>query len=176
MKNIRKGIYILVCLFIIFPIYGIPNEYKEEEILRYGRDKIHFYTHKGTGMQWIWIENQDPNKSFAIGVKTPTHNSTGVNHIIEHTLFTGSEKYPSSTLFFDASNAYPHTFMNAMTSADRTVYPFSTPYKESFKHLLDIYLESIFHPQMLKQENSFYEEAFHYNPFTKQNGGVVIMR
>jgi Zn-dependent M16 (insulinase) family peptidase len=173
MKNIRKLAFLLICILFSYPIWAIPNMYEEEEVVSYGQDRLHKYVHTATGMSVIWIENKDINASFTIGVKTPTHDDTGVNHIIEHTLFTGSDKYPSTTLFFDASNTYPHTFMNAMTSADRTVYPFSTPYKESFEKLLDIYLESIFHPTMLHQRNSFYEEAFHYNPITKECGGVV---
>ncbi|MEG0578754.1 MAG: insulinase family protein, partial [Niameybacter sp.] len=120
-----------------------------------------------------WIENKDTNKSFTLGVKTPTTDNTGVNHIIEHTLFTGSKKYPSSTLFFDASSKYPNLFMNAMTSSDMTVFHFATSHDACFDTLLSIYLDCILNPNMTVNPSSFYEEAFHYNPLTKQYGGVV---
>ena len=138
-----------------------------------GRDVLHEYRHKASGLKVIWIENEDPNMSFTLGVKTPTTDDTGVNHIIEHTIFTGSKAYPSSTLFFDASSKYPNLFMNAMTSSDMTMFPFATSHKASFNALLPIYLDSILNPNMLENPYSFYEEAFHYNPLTKQYGGVV---
>lgn len=169
----RLVIIIFTLLLNCAALWATPASFEEKTVQKYGQDKLHTFEHKETGMEVIWIENKDRNASFMLGVKTPTHNSTGVNHIIEHTVFTGSQNYPSATMFFDASNTYPHTFMNAMTSADRTLYPFSTPYKESFEKLLSIYLDSVFNPAMLKQKNSFYEEAFHYNPITKNYGGVV---
>ncbi|MDF2877494.1 MAG: peptidase domain protein [Clostridia bacterium] len=171
---IKKSFGILV-LWVAWSItsYGAENDFKEMDSISYGKDRIHTYLHEQSGLSVIWIENEDLRKSFTLGVKTPTTDSTGVNHIIEHTVFTGSRAYPSSKLFFDANSAYPNIFMNALTSGDMTIFPFATPYEECYMNLLDVYLDSVFHPDMLNQSNSFYEESFNYNPETKGFGGVV---
>lgn len=149
------------------------NVFKEYGKETHGEDILHSYLHEKSGLRVIWIENKDVNKSFTLGVRTPTVDSTGVNHIIEHTLFTGSKKYPSSSLFFDASSSYPHIYMNALTTGDMTIFPFATPYMSCYEALLDIYLDSIFNPSFLKQPYGFYEESFNYNPEESRIGGVV---
>jgi Zn-dependent M16 (insulinase) family peptidase len=153
--------------------YGASTGFNEIDKVRYGEDTLHTYEHKASGISVIWIENDDIRKSFTLGVKTPTTDSTGVNHIIEHTLFTGSKKYPSPSLFFDANSSYPNLFMNALTSGDMTIFPFSTPYMECYTNLLDIYLDSIFNPNLLHESAGFYEESFNYNPDSRAFGGVV---
>lgn len=147
--------------------------FKEIRKERYKEDVLHTYRHEKSGLEVIWIENKDKNMAFTLGVKTPAKDDTGVNHIIEHTLFTGSEKYPSSSLFFDANEAYPCTFMNAMTSGDMTLFPFATPYEACYKALLSIYLDAIFKPQLLVSPYGFYEEGFHKVPEENRIGGVV---
>lgn len=169
---IIRCIVLLSCL-IVFAVSCCAHDFEEKRSLRYEGDQLHFYEHKTSGMEVIWVENQDVNKSFMLGVRTPTVDSTGVNHIIEHTLFTGSKKYPSSSLFFDANEAYPSTYMNALTSGDMTMFPFSTPHMASYNILLDIYLDSIFNPDFLKQPYGFYEESFFYVPEENRMGGVV---
>lgn len=149
------------------------NFFKEYAKERHGDDILHSYRHETSGLRLIWIENKDTNKSFTLGVRTPTVDSTGVNHIIEHTLFTGSKKYPSSSLFFDASSSYPHIYMNALTTGDMTIFPFATPYISCYNALLDIYLDSIFNPNFLEQPYGFYEESFNYTPEETRSGGVV---
>nr|WP_302599318.1 insulinase family protein [uncultured Cellulosilyticum sp.] len=151
----------------------ITSQFKEYAKERHGKDVLHKYVHQNSGLEVIWIENDDTNKSFTLGVRTPTVDSTGVNHIIEHTLFTGSKKYPSSSLFFDASSSYPNIYMNALTSGDMTIFPFATPYMTCYKALLDIYLDSIFNPDFLNQPYGFYEESFNYAPEEERSGGVV---
>lgn len=155
------------------PVFGMDTGFREISTKKYGEDTIHKYKHEKIGTEVIWIENKDSIKSFILGVKTPAQDSSGVNHIIEHTIFTGSKKYPSASLFFDASQMYPATYINALTSGDMTMYPFATPYQSCFDRLLDVYLDSIFHPDFLTQSNGFYEESFHYNPSTNGLGGVV---
>lgn len=141
--------------------------------VKYEQDTLYTFKHNKLGMEVIWIKNQDKRKSFALGVKTPSRDNTGVTHIIEHTVLTGSKKYPLNNLFFDAAEAYPHIYMNAFTSADLTIYPFCTPYDECYEQLMHIYLDSILNPWMLEQPNGFYQEGFHYNPETDSFGGVV---
>ncbi|OON96294.1 MAG: hypothetical protein ATN36_05905 [Epulopiscium sp. Nele67-Bin005] len=156
-----------------FDMYAVPANFEEQEVQEFGNDIVHTYKHS-SGLLVRWIENNDPQTSFTLGVKTPTTDNTGVNHIIEHTVFTGSKNFPSSTLFFDANANYPHTYMNASTAGDMTLYPFATPYKDCYFGLLEVYLDSIFNPSMLEQPYSFYEEAFYYDPETNKYGGVVF--
>lgn len=177
---LKRKNFLIVCLIIymIQPTWGksqaITSQlFKEVSKEKYDTDTIHTYRHVATGLEVIWIENKDINKSFVLGVKTPTTDSTGVNHIIEHTLFTGSKAYPSSSLFFDASEAYPNTYMNALTSGDMTQFPFSTPYLSCYKELLHVYLDAIFEPNLLREPYGFYEESFYHSPNEKRVGGVV---
>ena len=173
----KKSWFCLMCVMIlccmVSPIYGKADGFKEVQRKMDDKDTWHTYTHEKSGLEVIWIENKDVNKAFVLGVKTPTINDTGVNHIIEHTVFTGSQKFPSASVFFDASEAYPNTYMNALTSGDMTIFPFSTPYISCFNALTDIYLDAIFDPNLLREPYGFYEEAFHSVPQEKRNGGVV---
>lgn len=169
----KIGILIIVFILSITSVSASPVDFVEGELIVHGQDTIHTYKHEKTGLQVVWIENKDKKTCFTLGVKTPTTDSTGVNHIIEHSVFTGSNKYPSASLFFDANAVYPHIYMNASTSSDLTMYPFCTPYKESFEGLLGVYLDSILNPDMLNQPSNFYEEAFYYDPTTEKFGGVV---
>ena len=174
MKNkllFKSILFFLVCLAL--PVYGKTSGFREISKKRYDADCWHTYRHDASGLEVIWIENKDINKAFTIGVKTPTVDDTGVNHIIEHTVFTGSEKYPSSSVFFDASEAYPSTYMNALTSGDMTIFPFSTPYLSCYNHLRSIYLDAVFNPNLLRQPYGFYEEGFHYVPEEERSSGVV---
>ncbi|MGL6175141.1 MAG: insulinase family protein [Cellulosilyticaceae bacterium] len=172
MKN-KIAVAIIFLMVTITSFGASPPDFTEGTSAVYGQDTIHKYTHDQTGLEVVWIENKDERTCFTLGVKTPTTDSTGVNHIIEHSVFTGSSKYPSASLFFDANSVYPHIYMNASTSSDLTMYPFCTPYKESFEGLLNVYLDSILNPDMLNQPSNFYEESFYYDPGTKKFGGVV---
>ena len=154
-------------------IYAREIGFKEVSTEKFGKDKIHTYAYRGSGIKVVWIENNDVNKAFTLGVKTPTTDSSGVNHIIEHTLFTGSDKYKSASVFFDASEAYPATYMNALTSSDMTMFPFSTPYDSCYKELLSIYLDAVLKPDFLNQPYGFYEESFYKSPSEDRTGGVV---
>ena len=177
----RQQRIISLFLVVILSLQPLPaaakgrggKAFKEVRKEKYGEDILHFYEHPVSGLEVVWIENDDVNKAFALGVKTPTTDDTGVNHIIEHTVFTGSKNYPSASLFFDANEAYPCTYMNALTSGDMTVYPFATPYEACFNALLPIYLDAIFNPNLLRTPYGFYEESFHSVPPEKRCGGVV---
>ncbi|MGL4346035.1 MAG: insulinase family protein, partial [Cellulosilyticaceae bacterium] len=170
----KKKILVIFLVFLI-QIMGVMGQenFKETEKVTQGKDTIHRYVHEPTGMEVVWVETADRQWSFVLGVRTPVGDDTGVNHIIEHTVFKGSKRFPSHQLFFEASAKYPHSFMNAMTSADMTYYPFSTPYPKCFEGLLQVYLDSIFHPLLLEQPYSFYEEAYYKDTEANKEGGVV---
>ncbi len=172
-RKILWSMLIVLVVCFVSPTYAKEAGFKELSKKHYGNDTWHTYEHMQSGLEVIWIENDDVNKAFTIGVKTPTTDDTGVNHILEHTLFTGSSKYPSPSVFFDASEAYPSTYMNALTSGDMTIFPFSTPYMACYNALRDIYLDAVFAPNLLSQPYGFYEEGFHSVPQEGRYGGVV---
>lgn len=174
MRYVRGTVLALV-VFILCAnaTYAKTTGFKETGKKKYGDDVVRTYEHKASGLEVYWIQNNDINKSFVLGVKTPTTDDTGVNHIIEHTLFTGSRDYPSASLFFDASQAYPNTYMNALTSGDMTIFPFSTPYNVCYEKLMSVYLDAVFHPNLLEEPYGFYEEGFHHVPSEGRDGGVV---
>lgn len=170
--------WILTLLILLQPLPVAARQrkvdgFKEIKKEKYKADILHHYKHLASGLEVVWIENKDINKAFVLGVKTPTTDNTGVNHIIEHTLFTGSQNYPSASLFFDANEAYPCTYMNALTSGDMTIFPFATPYEASYDALLPIYLDAVFKPNFLQIPYGFYEESFYYEPIENRYGGVV---
>lgn len=120
------------------------------------------YEHLGTGAQAIYVKNNDPNQVFAIGFKTPIHDNTGVNHIVEHAVFTGSQKYNIKDVFFEMKKRSPSIYMNASTAVDMTIYPFSTRSHKDYRNLLDVYLDAVFFPNLQKQRYGFDQEGWHY--------------
>lgn len=121
------------------------------------------YSHFGTGAQVVHVKNSDPNRVFAIGFKTPVHDNTGVNHIVEHTVFTGSEKYNIKDVFFEMKKKSPNIFMNASTAVDMTIYPFSTRNQKDYNNLLDVYLDGVFFPNLQNHRRGFDQEGWHYS-------------
>ena len=97
--------------------------------------------HGKTGAKLIFIQNDDNNKVFLIGFKTPSDNSTGVAHIMEHSTLCGSEKYPVKEPFVELIKGSLNTFLNAMTYPDKTVYPIASTNKKDFRNLSDVYLD-----------------------------------
>ena len=92
------------------------------------------------------IENDDDNKVFSIGFRTPPADSTGVAHILEHSVLCGSSKYPLKDPFAELLKSSLQTFLNAMTFPDRTVYPVASQNLTDFYNLVDVYLDTVFHP------------------------------
>lgn len=112
----------------------------------------HIYVHQKTKAELIYLANEDINKAFSVTFKTIPQDSTGAAHILEHTVLTGSRKYPVRDLFFSMLKRSLQSFMNAFTSEDWTAYPFASPNEQDFFNLLDIYLDAAFFP-LLKEEN-----------------------
>lgn len=122
----------------------------------------YIYRHKKSGARVIYIENDDDNKVFTIGFRTPSENSTGVQHIIEHSTLCGSEKYPAKDPFVELAKGSLNTFLNAMTYPDKTVYPIASCNDVDFKNLTDIYMDAVFNPNIYKREEIFKQEGWHY--------------
>jgi len=118
--------------------------------------------HKKTGARVVLLSNEDNNKVFYIGFRTPPTDSTGVAHIIEHSVLCGSEKYPVKDPFIELAKGSLNTFLNAMTYPDKTVYPVASCNDQDFSNLVDVYLDAVFHPNIYHEEKIFKQEGWHY--------------
>ena len=118
------------------------------------------YRHEPTGAEYISVENNDNNKVFGITFRTPPSNSTGVAHILEHTVLCGSRKYPLKDPFVQLLKGSLQTFLNAMTYPDKTVYPVASQNMQDFYNLVDVYLDAVFFPRITPA--FFRQEGWHY--------------
>lgn len=117
------------------------------------------FTHEKSGARLLWVKNDDPELAFSISYHTPYVDETDTNHIFEHAIISGSEKYPSSDLFFDIRGKSYYTFINAFTYNTFTAYPISSESEEQFIKLMDVYLSCMVAPAILEDENIFKREA-----------------
>ena len=118
--------------------------------------------HKKSGARIAVISNDDDNKVFFVGFRTPTDDSTGVPHIIEHTVLCGSEKYPVKDPFIELAKGSLNTFLNAMTFPDKTIYPVASCNDTDFQNLMSVYMDAVFYPNIYKYEEIFKQEGWHY--------------
>lgn len=118
--------------------------------------------HKKSGARVVVLSNEDDNKVFYIGFKTPPEDETGVPHIIEHTVLCGSDKFPVKDPFVELVKGSLNTFLNAMTYSDKTVYPVASCNTQDFHNLMDVYLDAVFHPNITKYKEIFMQEGWHY--------------
>ena len=116
--------------------------------------------HNQTGARVMLIENEDDNKVFNIAFRTTPENSTGVPHIIEHTVLCGSAKYPSKDPFVELVKGSMNTFLNAMTYPDKTMFPVASCNDQDFRNLMDVYLDAVFHPNIYRNEKIFRQEGW----------------
>lgn len=118
--------------------------------------------HKKSGAHISLIKNDDDNKVFYIGFRTPPMDSTGVPHIVEHTVLCGSDKYPLKDPFVELVKGSLNTFLNAITYPDKTVYPIASCNDKDFKNLMDVYLDAVLHPNIYHDPEIFMQEGWHY--------------
>ena len=118
--------------------------------------------HNKTGARVALLSNDDENKVFYIGFRTPPKDSTGVAHIVEHTVLCGSDKFPVKDPFIELAKGSLNTFLNAMTYPDKTVYPVASCNDKDFQNLMDVYLDAVFHPNIYHEEKIFKQEGWHY--------------
>ena len=117
--------------------------------------------HDHSGAQLVWVDNGELNKVFSITFKTLPENSTGVFHILEHSVLCGSEKFPVKEPFVDLLKSSMNTFLNALTFQDKTMYPISSRNEKDYLNLTEVYLDAVFAPSILKNPNIFYQEGWH---------------
>lgn len=138
--------------------YEIIKEQKLEDL----NSKGYLLRHKKSGARISVISNDDENKVFYIGFRTPPKDSTGVAHIIEHTVLCGSDKFPVKDPFVELVKGSLNTFLNAITYSDKTVYPVASCNDKDFANLMDVYLDAVFHPNIYKKKEIFKQEGWHY--------------
>lgn len=131
--------------------------------------KGYLLEHKETKARVCIIKNTDENKVFSICFRTPPHNSTGVAHIIEHSVLNGSEKYPIKDPFIQLGKTSLNTFLNAMTSPDKTTYPVASCNLKDFHNLMDVYMDAVFHPNIYHNPKIFEQEGWHYELFNEED-------
>lgn len=133
--------------------------------------------HKKTGAKIALLSNDDENKVFYIGFRTPPSDSTGVPHIIEHTVLCGSKEFPVKDPFVELVKGSLNTFLNAMTYSDKTLYPVASCNDKDFQNLMHVYLDAVFYPNIYKEEKIFKQEGWHYELEDEQSpltiNGVV---
>ncbi|WP_308783335.1 insulinase family protein [uncultured Blautia sp.] len=133
-----------------------------EENLSDIRSAGYLLRHKKTGARVMLIENDDENKVFNIAFRTPPKNSTGVAHILEHSVLCGSREFPLKDPFVELVKGSLNTFLNAMTYPDKTCYPVASCNDQDFQNLMHVYLDAVFYPNIYKKEEIFRQEGWSY--------------
>lgn len=128
--------------------------------------------HKKTGAKVALLANDDENKVFSIGFRTPPSDSTGAPHIMEHSVLCGSRDFPVKDPFVELVKGSLNTFLNAMTYPDKTVYPVASCNDQDFQNLMHVYLDAVFYPNIYKEEKIFRQEGWHYE-MESEDGPVI---
>jgi Zn-dependent M16 (insulinase) family peptidase len=140
------------------------------------KTRAEMFRHVGTGTDLLSLMNEDENKVFGITFRTPPSDSTGIAHILEHSVLCGSRKYPVKEPFVELLKSSLKTFLNAMTYPDKTCYPVASQNVKDFYNLIDVYLDAVLYPRLTPYV--FHQEGWHYeldNPADPLNyKGVVF--
>ena len=118
--------------------------------------------HKKSGARVLLMENDDENKVFTIGFRTPPSDSTGVPHIMEHSVLCGSKEFPVKDPFVELVKGSLNTFLNAMTYPDKTVYPVASCNDKDFQNLMHVYMDAVFYPNIYQNDKTFRQEGWSY--------------
>ena len=135
----------------------------EKKDLVYIASTGYLLKHIKSGARVMLVENDDNNKTFSIAFRTPPSDNTGVAHITEHSVLSGSKKFPVKDPFMELVKGSMNTFLNAMTYPDKTVYPVASTNDKDFQNLMDVYLDAVFHPSVLEHDEVFRQEGITYN-------------
>ena len=138
--------------------FTLLEEYQVKELQSTAR----VFSHEKSGARLLHLENDDDNKVFSIGFRTPPSDSTGVPHIVEHCVLSGSRKYRTKEPFMDMIKGSLQTFINAMTFGDKTIYPVASRNDKDFFNLMDVYLDSVLYPRIYDVPEIFMQEGWHY--------------
>lgn len=138
--------------------YEIVEKKRIEDINSLG----YILKHKKSGARIVVCENDDNNKVFYIGFRTPPKDSTGVAHILEHSVLCGSKEFPAKDPFVELVKGSLNTFLNAMTYPDKTVYPVASCNDQDFKNLMHVYMDAVLYPNIYNEKKIFLQEGWHY--------------
>ncbi|KAM3220120.1 presequence protease 1, chloroplastic/mitochondrial [Capsicum chacoense] len=133
-----------------------------EQFIDECKSKAVLYKHKKTGAEVMSVANDDENKVFGVVFRTPPKDSTGIPHILEHSVLCGSRKYPLKEPFVELLKGSLNTFLNAFTYPDRTCYPVASTNTKDFYNLVDVYLDAVFFPKCVEDFQTFQQEGWHY--------------
>ncbi|XP_028777076.1 presequence protease 1, chloroplastic/mitochondrial [Neltuma alba] len=133
-----------------------------EEFIPECKSKAVLFRHKKTGAEVMSVSNDDENKVFGIVFRTPPKDSTGIPHILEHSVLCGSRKYPLKEPFVELLKGSLNTFLNAFTYPDRTCYPVASTNTKDFYNLVDVYLDAVFFPRCVEDFQTFQQEGWHF--------------
>lgn len=122
----------------------------------------HVFTHEKSGAKLFYAQNDDDNKVFFVSFKTPPEDDCGTAHILEHSVLCGSAKYVAKDPFNELMKGSLNTYLNALTYADKTMYPVASCNHEDLYNLMDVYLDAVFNPQVVKEKKIFMQEGWHY--------------
>ena len=136
--------------------FELLQEYEIPEL----NSRARLFCHQKTGAQLLSIDNRDENKVFGITFRTPPNDSTGIAHIMEHSVLCGSQKYPLKEPFVELLKGSLNTFLNAFTYPDKTCYPVASQNLKDFYNLIDVYVDAVFHP--LIPPTTLQQEGWHY--------------
>lgn len=120
------------------------------------------FEHEKSGARLFYLENEDDNKVFSVSFRTPPEDSTGLPHILEHSVLCGSRKFPSKEPFVELIKGSLNTFLNAMTFSDKTMYPVASRNCKDFHNLMDVYLDAVFYPNIYRTPEIMMQEGWHY--------------
>ena len=145
-------------------ISGLTSyELIEEKNLTDLKTKGYFLRHKKTDARVVLMENDDDNKVFCVGFRTPPEDDTGLPHILEHSVLCGSKNFPLKDPFVELIKGSLNTFLNAMTYPDKTVYPVASCNDKDFQNLMHIYMDAVFYPNIYQHEEIFRQEGWSYH-------------
>ncbi len=135
---------------------------KEKEVITDIHGEGYLFEHLKSGARLVYIKTQDDNKVFSISFKTPPEDDCGTPHILEHSVLCGSRKYASKDPFNELAKGSLNTFLNALTYADKTMYPIASCNEEDFHNLMDVYLDAVFYPNIYSKKEIFMQEGWRY--------------
>jgi Zn-dependent M16 (insulinase) family peptidase len=133
-----------------------------EKFIREINSKGRIFHHERSGARLLHLENDDDNMVFAISFRTPPSDSTGIPHILEHSVLCGSEKFPTKEPFVELVKGSLNTFLNAMTFPDKTMYPVASRNRMDFMNLMNVYLDAVFHPNIHNYPEILMQEGWHH--------------
>lgn len=126
------------------------------------------FEHEKSGARLLSLFNDDDDKVFSITFRTPPEDSTGVAHILEHSVLCGSRKFPIKEPFVELIKGSLNTFLNAMTFSDKTMYPIASKNDKDFFNLMDVYLDAVLYPNIYDTPEILMQEGWHYHLENKE--------